>query len=62
MVPFEIEIELNNMPVSVQVEQLDYLADENGRMHYDVRSGLRQAVIDFRANLSLPLCAYLWCS
>jgi len=45
MVPFEIEIELNNTPVSVQVEQLDYLADENGRMRYDIRSGMRQAVI-----------------
>jgi hypothetical protein len=45
MIPFEVLIELNNVPVSVQVEQLDYLADENGRMRYDVRTGLRQAVI-----------------
>lgn len=45
MVPFEIEIELNNIPGSVEVEQLDYLADENGRIRYDVRSGFRQAVI-----------------
>ena len=45
MVPFEIEIELNNIPVALQVEQLDYLADENGLMRYDVRGDLRHAVL-----------------
>jgi 5,10-methylenetetrahydrofolate reductase len=45
MVPFDLLLEINNIPVSVQVEQLDYLADENGRMRYDLRSGLRRAVI-----------------
>ena len=45
MVPFEIEIEWNDMPVSLQVEQIDYLADENGLMRYDVRTDLRRAVI-----------------
>lgn len=45
MVPFEIEIELDNIHVSLQVEQLDYLADENGLMRYDVRADLRQAII-----------------
>jgi hypothetical protein len=48
MVPFEIEIELNDVPVSLQVEQLDYLTDENGLMRYDVRSGQRQAVISVK--------------
>jgi len=45
MVPFEILVELNNSLVSLQVEQLDYIADENGCLRYDVRTGLRQAVI-----------------
>ena len=45
MVPFEIEIKLNEIPVSLQVEQLDYLADENGLIRYDVRADLRQTVI-----------------
>ncbi|MEZ2334761.1 hypothetical protein AB6735_03965 [Mucilaginibacter sp. RCC_168] len=45
MVPFDLLIELNNIPVSLQVEQLDYLADEHGSMHYDVRINLRQAVV-----------------
>lgn len=45
MVPFEIEIELSDVPVSLQVEQLDYLPDENGIIRYDVRNGQRHAVI-----------------
>ena len=45
MVPFDLLIELNNIPVSIQVEQLDYLADEKGLMRYDVRTDLRHAVI-----------------
>lgn len=45
MVPFHLAIELNNHPVTLQVEQLDFLADENGLMRYDVRSYHRHAVI-----------------
>lgn len=45
MVPFHLAIELNNLPVTLQVEQLDFLADENGLMRYDVRSEHRNAVI-----------------
>ncbi|TSJ44415.1 hypothetical protein FO440_09615 [Mucilaginibacter corticis] len=45
MVPFEIEIEWNDVPVSLWVEQLDYLADENGLMRFDVRGDARRAVI-----------------
>lgn len=45
MVPFYLAIELNNFPVTLQVEQLDFLADENGLMRYDVRSHHRHAVI-----------------
>lgn len=45
MMPFHLSIELNNLPVTLQVEQLDFLADENGLMRYDVRSYHRHAVI-----------------
>jgi len=45
MVPFAIEVELNNVAVSLWVEQLDRLPDDDGLMRYDVRSGLRQAVV-----------------
>ena len=33
------------MPVSLQVEQLDRLADENGLMRYDVRADGRHVII-----------------
>lgn len=45
MVPFEIEIEWNNKLVRLQVEQLDYLADENGLIRYDVRTDLCHAIV-----------------
>ncbi|MGN6178404.1 MAG: hypothetical protein ACTHNW_04445 [Mucilaginibacter sp.] len=45
MVPFHLAIELNDLPVTVQVEQLDFLADENGLMRYDVRNDHHHAVI-----------------
>jgi hypothetical protein len=45
MVPFHLTLELNDLPVTLQVEQLDFLADENGLMRYDVRGYHRHAVI-----------------
>jgi 5,10-methylenetetrahydrofolate reductase len=45
MVPFEINCEIAQKTVSLTVEQLDRLANENGLMRYDVRTGLRHAVI-----------------
>ena len=45
MVPFEIEIELNDHAVRLWVEQLDYLADENGLIRYDVRGDACHAVV-----------------
>lgn len=45
MVPFNVEIELENTPVSLTVEQLDRLADEDGFIRFDVRAGERRAVI-----------------
>jgi hypothetical protein len=45
MVPFHLEIELEEGTVGLEVEQLDYLADEDGFIRYDVRSVERRAVI-----------------
>lgn len=45
MVPFNLTIELQNIPCDMQVEQLDRLADENGFIRYDVRTENRRAVI-----------------
>jgi hypothetical protein len=47
MVPFQIEAKLNDEPVSLWVEQLDYLADAQGRLRFDVRTDLRQAILVF---------------
>lgn len=45
MVPFHLEVELNQGTVGLEVEQLDYLADEQGFIRYDVRTHDRRAVI-----------------
>jgi hypothetical protein len=45
MVPFHLDIELQEGPVGLEVEQLDYLADEEGFIRYDVRTEDRRAVI-----------------
>lgn len=45
MIPFPIEIEWQNVPVSLLAEQLDNLADEEGFIRFDVRSERRRAVI-----------------
>lgn len=45
MIPFPIEIEWQNIPVSLLAEQLDNLADEEGFIRFDVRCEQRRAVI-----------------
>jgi hypothetical protein len=45
MVPFHLDIELKDQAVGLDVEQLDYLADSEGIIRYDVRGDLRHAVI-----------------
>lgn len=45
MVPFELELELENNSLTVSVEQLDHLADEEGYIRFDVRTGERRGVI-----------------
>jgi len=47
MIPFQIEAALNDEPVYLWVEQLDYLADAQGRLRFDVRKDLRQAILVF---------------
>ncbi|MGY3212473.1 hypothetical protein [Mucilaginibacter sp. HD30] len=45
VVPFQVEIEWQQMPLSLQAEQLDNLADEEGFIRFDVRAGERRAAI-----------------
>jgi hypothetical protein len=45
MVPFHLELELENRLVTLTAEQLDRLADEDGFIRFDVRSSERRAVI-----------------
>lgn len=57
MVPFQVAIELEEQPVSLLVEQLDQLADEEGFVRFDVRAAERRAVIfvNTEDNLKPPL-------
>lgn len=45
MVPFNLEIEIENKPEELNIEQLDRLADEDGFVRFDVTAGERRAVI-----------------
>ena len=56
MVPFDILVEIDHRPVSLWVEQLDYLADENGLMRFDVRGDDRRVLlsVDVEADPAHP--------
>ena len=45
MVPFELEVELNDKPVTVSVEQLERFADVDGYTRYDITIGERRSVV-----------------
>jgi hypothetical protein len=45
MVPFFVEIELENKPLTISAEQLDSFHDVDGYCRYDVTAGERRAVI-----------------
>ena len=45
MVPFHIDVIFKDQAVGLEVEQLDYLADREGVIRYDVRGDSRHAVI-----------------
>ena len=45
MVPFFLDIELNNRPLTITVEQLQNFADVDGYCRYHITAGDRRAVI-----------------
>jgi hypothetical protein len=45
MVPFVLELELENKPLIIMVEQLERFADVDGYTRYDVTGGERRSVI-----------------
>lgn len=55
MVPFNLEIELENSTVPVSIEQLDRLADADGFIRFDVTCGERRSVIYVNVENDLPL-------
>ena len=56
MVPFNLEVELAGKPVTINIEQLDRLADDEGYICYDVTEGVRRAVIYVEVeDQSMPL-------
>jgi hypothetical protein len=55
MVPFNLEIELENLPCEVLIEQLDRLADADGFIRFDVTAGDRRAVVYVNVENDLPL-------
>jgi len=54
MVPFNLEIELENHPVLASIEQLDRLADTDGFIRFDVTCGERRSVIYVNVENDLP--------
>lgn len=55
MVPFNLTIELQNIPCDLLAEQLDRLADEDGFIRFDVTCGERRSVIYVNVENDLPL-------
>ena len=45
MIPFDLEVLLENGTVTIMVEQLGQLADTGGFMRYGIRAGKRTSVI-----------------
>lgn len=55
MVAFELELELENKPLKISVEQLDRLADAEGFIRFDVTAGEHRSVIYVNVENDLPL-------
>jgi hypothetical protein len=55
MLPFNLEIELENTAVTITVEQLERFADIDGYTRYDVRTGERCSVIYVNVEYEPPV-------
>ncbi|MFA6083542.1 hypothetical protein [Mucilaginibacter sp.] len=54
MVPFNLDLELTANPVTITVEQLDRLADEDGFIRFDVSCAERRSVVFVNMENELP--------
>jgi hypothetical protein len=54
MVPFNLEIELENITMQSSIERLDRLADEDGFIRFDATIGERRSVIYVNVENDLP--------
>jgi hypothetical protein len=54
MVPFDVELEFENKPLTITAEQLDRLADEDGFIRFDITTGERRSVIYVNMEEELP--------
>ena len=55
MVPFELELEINNKPLVISAEQLERFADVDGYTRYDIRAGERRSVVYVNIESEEPL-------
>jgi hypothetical protein len=55
MVPFELELEINNKPLIISAEQLERFADVDGYTRYDVKAGERRSVVYVNIESEEPL-------
>lgn len=55
MVPFELELEINNKPLVISAEQLERFADVDGYTRYDIRAGERRSVVYVNIQSEEPL-------
>jgi len=55
MVPFNLELELENKPLMITAEQLERFADVDGYTRYDIISGERRTVVYVNIESEQPL-------
>jgi len=55
MIPFELELEINNKPLVISAEQLERFADVDGYTRYDVRAEGRRSVVYVNIESEQPL-------
>lgn len=54
MVPFTLQIESKDHPISLVAEQMDRMADEEGFVGFDIRAAERRAVVFVNIEDQLP--------
>lgn len=54
MVPFDLDVKVENKALTISVKQLDLLADEEGYLRYNIHTGDRRGVIYVERGDQLP--------